>query len=187
MNDGFKQRLVGAVVLACITLILWPIIFSDVSNLIVDRRSQIPAIPAFEKYSTPQPTRPMNIDPVIDYSTAMANIEEESDPVVADAPAEGLASEPVKEAEKPALDKRGIPVSWVIQVASFTKKDNADEVKLALQEKGFKAYAREVTTSEGLSTRVFVGPKLTKKVLQDDQKKIDEMFSLESIIVPFVP
>ncbi|MFT5690720.1 MAG: DedD protein [Oceanicoccus sp.] len=187
MNDGFRQRLVGAIVLACVTLILWPIIFSDVSNLIVDRRSQIPPLPAFEKYSTPQPTRPTNIDPVVDYSTEMANIERRSNQSRENTPQEGIAIERVENTEKPILDQRGLPVSWVIQVASFTKKHNADEVKLALQEKGFKAYAREVTTSEGLSTRVFVGPKLTKKALKNDQKKIDKMFSLESIIVPFVP
>lgn len=186
MNDGFRQRLVGAIVLACITLILWPIIFSDVSNLIVDRRSQIPTLPAFEKYSTPQPTRPTNIEPVVDYSTKTANIESSSESRK-EAPQEEVVSEPVNNTEKPILDERGIPVSWVLQVASFTKKNNADEVKLSLQEQGFKAYAREVTTSEGLSTRVFVGPKLTKKALENDRKKIDEMFSLESIIVPFVP
>ncbi len=186
MNDGFRQRLVGAIVLACVALILWPIIFSDVSNPIVDRKSQIPALPAFEKYSTPQPTRPQNIEPVTEYSQEIAKIEKQNKQLdtipVADTDADGKG-----QTDKPTLDKRGIPVAWVIQVASFAKKKNADEAKLALQKKGLKAYTHEVTTKDGISTRVFVGPKLTKKALKNDQLMIDEMFSLKSIVVPFVP
>lgn len=178
VNDGLKQRLLGAVVMSCIALILWPLIFSDVSGPEVDRRSQIPPLPAFEKYTVTEPVRPINIEPVAQAGEATVAAKL--------AAAEKLAEvKPEATAAKPSLDERGLPRSWVIQVASFKKKSNAKDLMLALQQRGLKAYTRVQSTAKGSSTRVFVGPKLSKEALNKDRIMIDKVFSVTSMVVPF--
>ncbi len=63
MNDGFKQRLVGAIVLLSVALILWPVVFSD-SRPDIDQVSQIPPTPAFKKYTVPELVRPQALAPI---------------------------------------------------------------------------------------------------------------------------
>ncbi len=175
MNDGFKQRLVGAIVLACIALIVWPVIFSDPGGPSLDRRSQIPATPTFDKYTVPEPVRPDNIEPV-----AVAKVQPEPDVL----PEKSVITE---QDNKPKQDKRGLPESWVLQVASFAKAANAKELKQALQKKGYKAFTRNITTKEGKSTRVYIGPKLTKGAFSKDKPLIDRTFKVNSIVLRFDP
>lgn len=179
MNDGLKQRLVGAVVLSCVALILWPVIFSDITNPVVDRTSKIPPIPDFDKYEVPEPVRIKNIEAADMTKPDRSNVAQEK-------PNSGSRPRATENSTNvPSLDKQGLPLSWVIQVASFSKKTNAEELKLALQKKGLKSYTRDIATKDGTSTRVFVGPKLTKQALKKDKAMIDKMFLLTSMIVPF--
>ena len=175
MNDSLKQRLVGAIVLSCIALILWPVIFSAPGGPSVDRRSQIPAVPEFNKYTVPEATRPANIEPVPAAKIAPATV----------APAEP-ATAPAA-ADKPGQDPRGLPESWVLQVASFSKAANAKELTEALQKQGYKAFSREIVTTEGRATRVYIGPKFTKEAFRKDKPRIDKAFNVKSIIMPFEP
>ncbi len=171
MNDGFKQRLVGALVLICIAVILWPIIFSDPNQEILGRSSQIPDMPVFEKYSVAKPQRPDNIEPV-----TIAPVE----------PASTVDNrgQPPKP-QKPAQDSRGLPKSWVLQVASFSQASNARELKLALQKKGYKAFTRKVNTQQGSAIRVYIGPKLSKTAFNKSKSSIDSAFSVNSMVVRF--
>lgn len=172
MNKGLKQRLVGAVVLASIALILWPLIFSDTDRPGLDRRSQIPAMPRFKKYTVAEPERSANVEPV------QPRMAAEPSPSV-------TVARPPEDDSKPGLDQRGLPESWVLQVASFSKAANAEELKRALQKKGYKAYTRSITTAAGKATRVYVGPRLARKSLLKDKSAIDKMFKVNSIVVKF--
>lgn len=64
MNDGFKQRLVGALVLLSLAVIIWPIVFVETTGPGMDRSTQIPPMPAFTKFKVEQPQRPKGIVPV---------------------------------------------------------------------------------------------------------------------------
>ena len=180
MNDSLKQRSIGAIVLACIALIVWPVIFSDPGGPSLDRRSQIPATPDFKKYTVPEAVRPDNIEPV-----AVAKVEPE--PIAAPEAAVSAKNDKKAVQEKPRQDERGLPESWVLQVASFTKAANAEELKLALQKKGYKAFSRPVVTKEGKATRVYIGPKLTKQAFTKDKRVIDKAFKVNSMVLRFEP
>lgn len=176
MNDGFKQRLVGALVLICIAVILWPIIFSDPNQEILGRSSQIPDMPVFEKYSVAKPQRPDNIEPVI-----IAPVEPEAVKPASTADNRGAAPKP----QQPGQDSRGLPKSWVLQVASFSQASNAEELKRALQKKGYKAFTRKVGTQQGSAIRVYIGPKLSKTAFNKSKPRIDKAFSVNSMVVRF--
>lgn len=188
MNQGFKQRLVGAVVLACIALILWPVLFSENAGPIMDRTSQIPPTPAFEKYEVPQPVRPQKVVPV-------REVEVETAPPEDQAPLPVKVKEPAKEAvkpleenrasEKPALNEQNLPQGWVLQVASFSQQQNAQDMQAELQKMGYKAFTRTITTSQGKAVRVYVGPKFSKGAFTKDRAEIDKKFKVKSIVVTF--
>ncbi len=179
MNDGFRQRLVGALVLICLALIIWPILFSDRSAPPMERGSQIPPLPAFETFSVAEPVRPETVEPV---DTVI--VEEQ-------APAGQAAAEPEpatqqdKAKRQVALDKRGLPVAWVLQVASFTRQQQADELVKKLQRKGYKAFAKASAVEGKTVVRVYVGPKLSQQALQAAKQDIDRSFKLKSMIIRF--
>lgn len=201
MNDGFKQRLVGAVVLSSLVLILWPIVFSQSTGPVVDKRSQIPKAPVFEKYTVPKPDRPVSIEPIVGTVEPVNPIGQvdmvgQADSVEQVDDNASLASIPVVEPKRPMarlkqppktqqLDKKGVPIAWVLQVASFRKQQNATELKTALQKKGYKAYTRRIKRGSTESVRVYVGPKLSKQAFTKDKIDIDKAFKVQSLIVRF--
>jgi DedD protein len=180
MNDGFKQRLVGAIVLVSIVLILWPVIFSEGINPAVDRKSQIVSPPAFDKFTVSAPERstpmPVKLKPTTEPVEEQISLKQQA-----------VIKPNVKPAikEQPKLDSQGLPEAWVLQVASFSQRKNADEVKEALIKMGYKAYTRTIKTPEGPSTRVYVGPRFTKSAFSKDKLAIDKAFSVKSILVRF--
>ncbi len=179
MNDGFKQRLVGAIVLLAIALILWPVLFSDPDGIVMDRTSQIPATPAFEEYSVAKPVRPQNLEPIRKPSPEpVAAVEPQPKPEVQ------VNKEPETQST-PRLDKKGLPEAWVLQVASFSQPKKADDLKQALQKRGYKAFTRSISTKEGKSKRVYIGPRFKKDAFKEDKKTIDKAYNVQSMVVKF--
>ncbi len=68
------------------------------------------------------------------------------------------------------------PVTWVIQVGSFTKANNALALRDKLRNEGFAAFVEEIRRDKGLAYRVRVGPELTEdkaiKVKDDLKAKV---------------
>jgi DedD protein len=172
MNDGFKQRLVGAVVLVSLGLILWPLIFSDAGGPAVDRRSQIPPRPDFEKFTVKEPVRPAGLKPV---PTAQVSSEY------------AITAKLLSKEEGRKLDKQGLPISWTLQVGSFVQPKKANELKASLQKSGYKAYTHTYQSPEGQSTRVFIGPKFQRDTLLKIKTKVDKVHSVNSMVVRYVP
>ena len=175
MNDGFKQRLVGAIVLLLLALILWPVVFSD-PRPDIDKISQIPVTPTFKKYAVAAPVRPKAIAPIS--RPVEQNILAESDQAM-------TAQSAGKSAPPPVIDASGLPEAWVLQVASFSLKKNANELKNQLQAKGYKAFTRTVGSGGSLSTRVYIGPRFRKDAFNADKVNIEKEFSVKSLVVRF--
>lgn len=179
MNDGLRQRLIGAIVLVSIALILWPLLFSDPNLPDVDRRSQIPPTPAFQSFEVPEPSRPQQTESV--RSVRM----QETETQLAIANPQPVANSKPSAQPAPLLDERGLPIAWVLQVASFSDAANANEVKQRLQKKGYKAYTTTVKLPQGNITRVYVGPKMTQEALLNIKPAIDKLLQVDAIIVRF--
>lgn len=199
MNEGLKQRIVGAVVLVCLGLILWPILFSESIGPAMDKESKIPPVPAFEKYQIAPAKQPENLKPIAQYQP----MPEEKVNQVATSPKASVSeskitesskkSQPPKQAtktvEKPASktlhSEKGLPIYWALQVGSFRDASKAKRLKSELIKQGYKVDTRKVKTAGGDSIRVYVGPKLDKALLKKDQAKIDSAFKVKSMLVRF--
>lgn len=172
LDDGLKQRLIGAIVLLSLTVIFLPVVFDREPIEPVDRSSQIPPPPEIFTVDIiePENTEPVDMAP----APEQMYVPDESKPV-------SLNSEPA------GLDDRGVPRSWVLQVASFHQAEHAENLRAKLVEKGFPAYVRKVQIQQQTSTRVLVGPKLDKGALIINKQEIDKLFHVNAILLEFQP
>lgn len=172
MDDGLKQRLIGAVVLLALGVIFLPVLFERDPMQPVDRDSQIPPAPEIVIVDLPVTEEIEVVDPAPDPDVMY--IPDEKDVV-------DLAPETI------GLDQEGIPKSWVLQVASFRRQEAAEDLRADLVEQGFAAYTRSLKHNGEPMTRVLVGPKLDKNALVIDKQKIDEMVNVDAILLEFKP
>ena len=195
--EVIRQRGLGAVALLVLGGVVWLLLFGADPELVVDRRTQIPPAPELAPFEVEEPQPPGRVEPVDtplleSESTASTPGEphpaggSESSAADDDQPIIPSAAEPAAQPE-PGLDSRGLPEAWVVQVASFGNADNAALLRDRLREQGFKAYTESVTTGGGRSTRVLVGPKLSRGQAEQDKAAIDKAFGLNSLVSRFDP
>lgn len=178
MDDGLKQRLIGAIVLLALAVIFVPVIFDREQLQPVDRQTQIPPAPDITPVTIPEPEPDMaEVDPAPPVDEIFLPDEEDQA-----APVEQPA-----EVEEPGLNDEGVPNAWTLQVASYSNAERAEEMRKLLAEEGYTAYTRVVRNSQGEMTRLFVGPKLDKARLLEEQKAIEEKYKVSTLLLQFKP
>ena len=172
MDDGLKQRLIGAIVLLAIAVIFIPVLFDRQTITPVSITTQVPPMPAIE------------IEPI-----AVAQAPEVPSP--APEPEQMFIPDETKpELETPSaptLNDNGVPNGWVLQVISYSEKAKAIAFRDRLIEDGYHAFLRDAKTSKGLHYRVYIGPKLDKKALLADKKIVDKKYKISSILLDMTP
>ncbi len=168
MDDGLKQRIIGAFVLIAIIVIFVPVFFDENRLTPLDRTSRIPLQPEMETVEIKPPVEPEIEEP--------APIPEES--FIPDETKPQTLTE-----EAPGFTEEGLPKSWALQLASFDDKQRAEAFRDKLLKDGYDAYIREVDTSKGKKNRVYVGPKLDKQALVKEKQKIDKQYKLTAILL----
>lgn len=196
MNDILKQRLVGALILVALGVVFWPIIFVEPGAPGNNPQTPIPAAPAIDNspLASPEPsgwrasTEPyddeaLGLEQQVDAERETPEPEDDvGEPVVAPPPVARTAA-PVA----PALDDKGVPIAWSIQVATVSSAAKAGELRdslLAMQE---KAYIRKVERGDKDLYRVYVGPRFERAQLERAQAGIDKHFGVKSLIVRYLP
>lgn len=178
MNDSFKQRLVGAVVLFALALILWPVVMGPQRDQSFVLQSDIPDKPDLGPSAIVQPKTRDDMSPIGEYQRKVVEEVEQQEPP------EPRADEPIaKPRSKPSLDEQGLPVGWEIQVGSFGRKENATKLKLRLQKMGY----RPQLAKNGKLTRVFIGPYIDKAIAQRNLDRIARQQDLSPKLVRFIP
>ncbi len=216
MSDILKQRLVGALILIALGVIFWPIIFVDpdqgagMEDLRIPPRPQVDTTPI----AAPDPAG-LRGSPELEYDEGEfadealedADPWEFAEPVLADgadAPPES-ESEPEPEQtpaaaappgpgetrterpEQPVLDAQGVPVAWMLQVASVSSAKKAEELRQRLEARGEKAWVDPVTIDGRVMYRVNVGPKFERARLEALRPGIDAEFGVKSLVKRYLP
>ena len=190
-----KQRFVGFVVRVAIAVIFWPIVFvtpenADDFELSVFEMPPKPAVAVSERR-----------EPVLDKvdQSILPEMPERQTPIVQPvdiaSPMPDVAlvdadEEPEQQAsalERAEFDDQGLPVSWELQIATFSNAERAEEISQLLRDKGHKAYVSPIILDDQRLFRVMIGPKLQKQRLIEIQPAINDYFSVESFIVRFTP
>jgi DedD protein len=196
LDNGLKQRIVGALVLLALGVIFLPMLLSrqdDLQRVVVDA----PAMPQtaemqqveLDPVSVPQaqllPDEPVPMteaelaaaEPVVEPAKNVA-------PVVVDAPA-SVTKSSVTEVAAPVsrLDANNLPISWSIQLASLSSRSGADALQKTLRAAGYNAYIRNV---EGMN-RVFVGPVIERAEANRLRDQLTRQQKLNGFVVRFQP
>ncbi len=212
MDDGLKQRLVGAAVLVALAVLFLPVLFEPERRTQVDRTTQIPPAPDIKPIHIEAPVDNLDIPPVRP-AEDMYELVEVDDPVLTgdNTEKQGVkqeaarqdntsaakvekgaaeASSTVTSTTKPAsqiLDERGIPKAWAVQVASFHEEPRALALRDKLLSDDYPAFTRGYKTSSGMVTRVYVGPKISQDTATSLKSELDQKLQLETLVVTFRP
>ena len=166
-----KHRIIGSLVWLALAAIVLPFIM-DGAGLDDIPKPTVQSLPV-----APAALQPIAIEPVI-------NNEE----IIAVAP----LTEPVKKSTtntevtaakitNPVLDERGLPESWVVQLASFKKQANAQALRDKLIKAKYTAYMQQHKSNY----RVLVGPVPKRTDADELQTKLKKDYKLSGIVVAY--
>jgi len=201
MNDILKQRLVGALILVALGVVFWPIIFVEPGERSTVGQVRIPPPPVIDTTpiespgqeglrASPEAEPEDSLEPAEVAATFDPGAADADTPPVAPAPAPAPTPESRTRSEppeKPALDSKGVPLAWILQVATVSSAAKADELRDRLLATGEKAYVKKLVTGEKVLYRVYVGPNFERAQLQKIQAGIDSRFGVHSLIVRYKP
>lgn len=197
LNDGFRQRIVGALVLGALAVIFLPTLFDREGARYIDVTSQIPPQPDIQPIEIAEPEPVADAAPAPDPDDAFQPAVREPDsppaPEKLQAAAETVSEEPEKPVEpqkpqqdsSPILDADGLPEAWVVQVAAYRDESRAKKLRRQLMDEGYKAYTRAVTTDKGRFVRVFVGPKVSRADARSVKRELDQLLGAETLVLRF--
>ena len=197
------QRIVGALVLVALAVIFVPILFNrdDAGQQIAVDAPAMPETPAAPIIETqpvevPEPAVeaiPEDYEIIEEDSVAESGIPTNPiDAVPAEAqPAPGAPEQAVTEApplmpenaEEQRLDTANLPVSWSVQLASLSSRENAEKLQKTLRSQGYNAYIR---SADGMN-RVFVGPLVERAEANRLRDQLQRQHKLDGFVVRFKP
>jgi DedD protein len=209
VNDILKQRLVGALILVALGVVFWPIIFVEPGEQVAAEQSRIPPRPEVDITPIEPPDLAgLRPSPELELQADRQDVvqpepepapEPEPEPqavpqdrvapaaVAADKAATTQPRTRSEAPERPVIDSDGVPVAWILQVASVSSAAKADELRDRLLAMQFKAYVKKVGHAERDLYRVYIGPKFEKARLESIRKQIDAEFGVKSMITRYVP
>lgn len=190
-----KQRIVGTVVLIAIFVIIVLILPSrQEAEVEVLKAVDIPPKPEnlnvkILPIEVPEPPRqPRNAKPPGETRPSAPEPGEskakvEPAPVIS-APVEAVTQEPVTPA---GAREATTEQSWVIQVGSFSSKENADALRDRLKADNYKAFVYEAEADSVASYRVYIGPNSDRTKLEPFKTKLEKLLNTSAIIKAYKP
>ena len=165
LNENLKKRLVGAAVLVSLVVIFVPMLVDD-DKILKTSVSEIEIPPWPEQKSRAAPTpEPAQQAP---QKVEAEPVEQEAAPK-AEAPVE----------PKPQAVTKPVKLSaWVVQVGSFSSKQNTDKLVQDLRSKDLPAYYETAVVDGKKIYRVRIGPDLEEKTAKKFLKQIKQEFQL---------
>jgi DedD protein len=200
VDRGLMQRIVGALVLVALAVIFVPMLFNreDASQQVAVDAPAMPATPAAPVVETEPVAVPESEPFPEDFEIVEEGPATESEAPAAPIDPAPAAVEPVPPAEstakqaptaaspapsEPRLDTSNLPVSWSVQLASLSSRENADKLQQTLRSQGYNAYIR---TADGMN-RVFVGPLVERAEANRLRDTLQRQQKLNGFVVRFKP
>ena len=183
-----KQRLVGAVVLVALGVIFIPMILTGGKDEIPYFGSNIPKQPdeikelkslRFSKQAEPEQPAPLIRIPVDEHTQT----DVQAKAPAADNKAAVAAPDEVTELVEKATESSEPPKAWVVQVGSFSQRDNALALRDKLRAKNYPSFVELLKGKNGEIYRVRVGPEATHGDAEKTMQKIRKQFKLNGVVM----
>ncbi len=169
MDDGLKKRLIGATVLVSLVVIFVPMLLEEEPVISTElEENVIPETPDGDFSSKLLPLETEDLSkPLAEEPVPLQDGADVQDEDVAVNQAETTAEQPEPAAVAPEKEEEPAPMvgisGWVIQVGSFSKRENADNLVKELQGKKYAAFTDQVDLKGNVLHRVLIGPEVDKK------------------------
>lgn len=203
MERGLKERLVGAAVLVILAVIFIPMLLDErqeddiviTDTNIPPKPENIPVPPADTDFSSRivplEPEEPVSGEiekpdtgqPQTEMEKADTTVQPEEKSEQAEKSGQTVENAPVMENKEPVT---GVGLSaWVVQLGSFSSKDNAESLNSKLRKAGFRSFVEPLKQQNSTVYRVRVGPEIKRSEADalNDQLKIS--MQLNGIVVPY--
>ncbi len=201
MDSLLKQRLVGASVLVALGVVFWPLIFTqpDIRDPLV--LSEMPARPVIDQSPIQPPSDPSEQItaqlPIVEVVPEALQESADNRTVVGDEgdglrelePETSPLEVPIREdldGGQPLIDDSGLPIFWVLQVATVGRESRAEEIVTALRERGYKAFYSRFMRVDQQLFRVQVGPNSDQAYLRSIKESIDTALQVDSQLLRYV-
>ncbi len=173
MTAQFKNRLVGTIFLVALGVIFIPDILDGKKTRVEEEFNAIPFAPKLDSLPPLLIDLPSEAASSEQHSTAVAESVSAAESTVVT----GEESTQIQ-FEKPA---------YIVQLGTFKNSQNVTRLVEKLRTEGFQAHSYPEPPVEGELNRVFVGPNVSKKALEQKQQKLKELTGLSGAVKPFDP
>ncbi|MEE8321137.1 MAG: SPOR domain-containing protein [Gammaproteobacteria bacterium] len=191
MEQGLKERLVGAAVLVILAVIFIPMILGGAPE--TDQpitETNIPARPADEFSSRVVPIQTMQTKAIQTTTEGKKDTtgpaDEHKQPTPLTTRQEDKSE--IKKAAQSADEKKSKRVgltAWVVQLGSFSSKENADSLNKKLRKAGYPAFIEPIKREGGTIYRVRVGPELLRSDAESLLEKLKSSMKLEGVVLRY--
>ncbi|MEM7365873.1 MAG: SPOR domain-containing protein [Pseudomonadota bacterium] len=175
MESKLRQRVTGAIVLTALAIIILPMLFDGNAEERARLMTEIPEPPVIA-------LRELSVDDISSRMAAMESASTEAIPqVVPDLRDYAETTAP----EEFALDANRLPVSWSLQLGSFTDYNNALALRETMRNAEYRTYIIQAQTDEGETYRVLIGPMVQRAELSSIADEIARDFDIQGQIVRY--
>jgi len=196
MDQQLKERLIGAIVLVSFAVIFIPMFFTGTTDSVLKNKENVSIPKELEFVSKLKPmtgtatdSNIKNIEfaPVVEESLAPV-VEESLAPVVEEslAPVVEESLAPVVEEipfNQEMLKNNAVgQMNWVVQVGSFSSKDNAEKLNQKVKKAGFHSFVNPITQNNKIMHQVCLGPEYNETDAMNLLKGIKNKMKLNGII-----
>ena len=202
MDSMLKQRLVGTMVLVALGIVFWPLIFTQPESRDSLVLGPMPAQPDVDRtpIAPPESFRE-SVESRLPAVAALSAEEQGSaddktllDDAAAETGAEQLSllnqpvTEPIRDTPPsfdPLTDAGGLPVFWVLQVATVSSQARADALVETLRAREYKAFSTQFQKGGQALHRVQIGPNLDRQRLEKIKPDIDQALAVDAQILRY--
>ena len=200
MDPLLRQRLVGTLVLVSLGVVFWPLIFVTpdtrepmvlqpmLQRPVIDR-TPIPEPESYESSVAPKlPDLPKNPSQVQEVADIQTQTDAEADSLAALPDSESVtAPQPrlLPPSDDAIVDDQGLPIFYVLQVATVGSAVRADELVKGLQSRGYKAFSSRYVRVDEELFRIQVGPNAERAPLMRLKPEIDAVLEVDSQILRY--
>ena len=181
MDEGMRQRLVGALVLIALASLLLPLLFDFDGAYVVDTRSTIPVAPDIQTLDIVR-AGPQKEAAEVASHDAMFRFADSRE-----AATDSVNDDSARQDQVEGLNAKGIPFAWIVQVASFADIEKARALTGQLMADGYKAYSRRAELTGEAHYRVYVGPKIAQGAMLKEKQAIEAKYKLKTLLLVFEP
>ena len=194
MTSALKNRLIGTVIIVAIAVIFLPDLLNGKKQSEKELFVELPDRPAVKtvqrpaSFSSEEVTNLASRDiEIVDDKAIDDQLPADEITKVSTSASEGVPPPETQKFEaKPSVNQALLEgAGWVVQLGTFRDKKNVDELLAKLKKGGYRAFSRPVHTSNGILTKVFVGPDLQKERLDKSLADLTKLTRLNGRVTPF--